>query len=133
MESRRSHVVRAMVVLVACALAGGAWAQADEQAPAVVVTLSFTERGVELLRKETREAVIVPEYGFAQLEPLFFEVYGAEGEVVFAGAIDDPLEVRGPRMPGTSPDVLRLKEGRVRFAIPQEANPRRLKVFRRTE
>lgn len=126
-------MIRAMVVLIVCALAGGVWAQADEQVPAVVVTLKFTGRSVELAKKETREAHVVPQYGMPQLEELFYEAYGADGEAVYAGAIDDPLEVHGARLPGAPPDALKVKEGRVRIAIPRAAGPRQLKVFRSVE
>ena len=127
------------IVLCALILSGPVCAQTPtDLSPAVVVTLKFGRSTVELAKKESRDAFIVAQYGMPQLEPLFYEAYGPEGEVVYAGALFEPTLVHGPRLeqnPGPEPQghTSIIEEGLLTIAIPLEAKPQKLVVWRRVK
>lgn len=75
-------------VVLAVLLAGAAWAQeADE--PATIVAVKWAGQKLELVDKLDDPGPCPPQHGTPQLAPLFFEVTGEDGDVLYAGTIYD--------------------------------------------
>jgi hypothetical protein len=122
------------VVVLALAWTGQALAQRT-----LMIDLVFEEESVRVNRVQ-RIAAAPPRYlGFAQGEPLFFELLGGKGQVLYAEPLHDPRLVvikAGPdAQPGPNERIgpLIAKVGRTYVFAPAIAEAREVRVCRRDE
>lgn len=129
----RSRRVTLAVLLMLSSFVPLAAQGVEELQPAVLVLLHIKGDVVELVSKKDGEDFIRRQYGVPQMEPLFFEVFGAEGEVAYAADLADPSVVHtdGDAGEAPPPGEVAASEGNLSISIPTAIQPRRLVVYRR--
>lgn len=104
--------------LVAMLMCGGiAFA---EEARSILVVLKFDGKTVSFVSKDEETGAVAPQRGTPQMEPMFYEVRGEEGEVLYSDVIIDP---RHPAQEGIDEETGKMVGG----ATPQEAGTTHLR------
>lgn len=117
-----------VVLSLVCLVMAGAARAADDDAPieperALVLTLKWEGDTAAVDKVDRVERAVSPQKGFAQLEPLFFELRDGEDNVHFSGSMKDPRD-RGHSAPPA-------ESGTSTLVIPDIAEARRLFIMKR--
>lgn len=100
------------------------------------IQLSFSDGGIAFKGAEREEGFAYPQYGIPQFSPMFYEIVGAEQEVLYAGELGDPRqrcyakEDSPDAKPAPRPEP--PKEATLEITVPDLEGASEIVVYRRT-
>lgn len=106
----------------------------DEPERALRVEIQFAEDRISPVSIRRVQTIVPRQYGVPQLSPLFFELTGEGGQVLYAGSLADPRTVvlEGGRAAGDlSGQTVHMPEASVTVLLPDRPEARELKGYRR--
>ena len=114
---------------------GAGVGEGDQPQRSLAVELKFAGDAVQLVGTRPSEAFVPQQFGTPQLEPLFFEVYGDGGEVLYAATLGDPRDVHEEKSAEStaeeSPAPAPAAHDTAEVVVPDLPAAREIAVFKR--
>jgi len=105
--------MRCLLVNLACFTLALAAAFAESPKQSVIVVLRFEGDHVTFVSKSVEEGGTAPQRGTPELERMFYEVRGKDGEVIYADVIVDP---RSPAQEGVDAKTGKMVGGATKLS-----------------